>query len=217
MKIYFFSGLGANHRAFKNLKIADDFEPVFIDWNKPEPNETLTHYVQRFTDQIDTQEEFCLVGLSFGGIIVQELHQFIEPQKTILISSVQNRQQMPNYMRFSSKTSAHKAIPMKFLTSERMISYTFFRKLYSSKMPQMEEFFTHKDPYYLKWSIDKIVNWQPSCLEINNLYQMHGTKDIVFPYRNLKEEADLIERGTHIMVLQKPKEVSKLLHQYLTQ
>lgn len=215
MKLYFFSGLGANQRAFKNLKISKDFEPVFIEWNIPERGESLDHYVQRFAHEINVNEEFALVGLSFGGIIVQELNKYVNPEKTVLISSLQNRKQMPKYMKLSSRTAAHRAIPMRFFTSDKLISYAFFRKLYNPKMPGLDEFFTYKDPYYLRWSIDKIVNWRPSVEKINGLYQMHGTKDIVFPHKYLMNEADLIQNGTHIMVLQKPKEVTTLLHQYL--
>ena len=217
MKVYFFSGLGANQKAFKRLKLPEGFEPVFIEWNLPEPAETLEHYVERFTDEIDVNEPFALVGLSFGGIIVQELNKFIKPEKTILISSIKDREQMPRYLKFSSKSSAHKVLPIKFFTSNQTLSYTFFRKLYDSKMPVLEEFFTHKDPYYLKWSIDKIVNWNPDSEEIEGLYQMHGTKDIIFPHKYVADSADIIPGGSHIMVLQKPKEVSKLLEEYLTQ
>lgn len=215
MKVYFFSGLGSNRRAFKNLKLPSGFEPVYIDWNMPEVGESMDHYVQRFADEINVNEKFSLVGLSFGGIIVRELNNYLNPEKTVLISSIQNREQMPPYMKLSSKTSAHKVIPIRFFTSERLLSYTFFRKMYSSKMPVLDEYFTFKDPQYLKWSIHQIVNWSPKVQEIQGLYQMHGDHDIIFPHKYVQSSADIIKGGSHIMVLQKPKEVTKLLHQYL--
>lgn len=217
MKVYFFSGLGANRRAFKNIKLSSDFEPVYIDWNMPENGESMDHYVQRFAEEINVNEKFALAGLSFGGIIVRELNNYLNPEKTILISSIQNRGQMPAYMKLSSRTSAHKAIPIRFFTSKHLLSYTFFRKMYSSKMPDMNEFFTFNDPHYLKWSIHQIVNWKPKNEEINGLYQMHGDNDLIFPHKYVQPKADIVKGGTHIMVLQKPKEVSKLLHQYLSE
>lgn len=215
MKVYFFSGLGSNRRAFKHLKLPSGFEPVFIDWNMPEKDESMDHYVQRFAEEIDVNEKFSLVGLSFGGIIVRELNQYLSPEKTILISSIQNREQMPPYMKLSSKTSAHKVIPIRFFTSEQLLSYTFFRKMHSAKMPALDEFFTFKDPHYLKWSIHQIVNWKPKFKKINGLYQMHGDNDVIFPHKYVASSADIIKGGSHIMVLQKPKEVSKLLQEYL--
>lgn len=215
MKIYFISGLGANAKAFERLKIPQDFEPVFIEWKKPELDETLEHYVHRLAEEINPNEPFHLAGLSFGGIVVQEMNEFLNPEKTILISTIQNRGEMPGFMKLSSQFSVHKAVPIQFLTSESMLSYTFFRKLYDPRLPKLNEFFTQKDPKYLKWSIHEIVNWKPKKVEFKEIYRMHGDKDLIFPYQNI-HNADIVKDGSHIMVLQKPKEVSKLLTKYLT-
>lgn len=215
MKIYFISGLGANAKAFERLEIPKDFEPVFIEWKQPEPNETLEHYVHRLAEEINSNEPFHLAGLSFGGIVIQEMNKFLHPEKTILISTIQNRGEMPGYMKLSSQFSVHKAVPIQFFTSDSMLSYTFFRKLYDPRLPKLNEFFTHKNPEYLKWSINEIVNWQPKKVHFNQIFRMHGDKDLIFPSQNVKG-ADIIKGGSHVMVLQKPKEVSKLLNQYLT-
>lgn len=214
MKIYFISGLGANAKAFERLDIPKDFEPVFIDWKMPEPNENLEHYVHRMADEINPNEPFHLAGLSFGGIIAQEMNDFLDPDKTILISTIKNRGEMPTYMKFSSKFSAHKAVPVQFFTSDKILSYSFFRNLYDPRMPKLNEFFTQKDPVYLKWSINQVVNWKPSHVNFKEIYRMHGDRDLVFPSKQV-HDADIIKGGTHIMVLQKPKEVSKLLNYYL--
>lgn len=214
MKIYFISGLGANYKAFEKINIPKGFEAIPIDWKIPEADEKLNHYVERMCGEVSVNQPFILTGLSFGGIIAQEMHRFIKPEKTILISTVKNRNEMPGYMKLSARTQIHKFVPISFFTSEHLLSYAFFRKLYSKKMPQLNDFFTHKDNYYLKWSVDKIVNWKPYLKEIPNLYHMHGTQDIIFPSKNIKN-ADFIENGSHIMVLQKPKEVNLLFNQYL--
>ena len=214
MKIYFISGLGTNAKAFERLNIPKDFEPVFIDWKQPEPGESLEHYVHRMADEIDPSEPFHLAGLSFGGIIAQEINEFLDPEKTILISTIQNRGEMPAYMKFSSRFSAHKAVPVQFFTSDKVLSYSFFRNLYDPRLPKLNEFFTQKDPVYLKWSINEVINWHPKEVNFKEIYRMHGDKDIVFPVSQV-HNADIIKGGSHIMVLQKPKEVSKLLEQYL--
>lgn len=214
MKIYFISGLGTNRKAFERLKLLDAFEPVYLNWKQPESTETLDHYVQRMAEDINVNEAFHLVGLSFGGIIVQEMNAILNPEKTILISTIKNREEMPSYMKLSSKTQIHKAIPMQFFTSEEMLSYAFFRKLYDPRLPKLNQYFTEKNPIYLQWSIHNIVNWIPKEVKIPKLYHMHGNKDIIFP-SSLIKNADIIEGGTHIMVIQKYKEVNKLLNKYL--
>ncbi|MRI64117.1 alpha/beta hydrolase [Ornithobacterium rhinotracheale] len=213
MKLYCISGLGANQKAFKFLKFPDGIEPIFIEWLIPEKCETLAHYTQRMAKNIDTSEKFALLGLSFGGIIVQEMNRFLSPEKTILISTVKNHSELPKWMRWGGKLHADRLIPMRFFTSDSFLSYTFFRKLYDRKLPEIKEYFTHRDPYYLKWSIHQIIRWEPEDLIVKNLYHMHGDKDIVFPIKNIKN-ADIIHSGTHIMVMQQAKKVNLLLQKY---
>src|SRR5690606_4307095 len=105
MKIYQVSGLGANEKAFKYLKINPEFETVYIPWLQPEELETLGNYAERMAAKIDTSEEFILMGLSFGGIIVQEMNRFLHPKLNILISTVKSREELPLFMKFSSKTN----------------------------------------------------------------------------------------------------------------
>lgn len=216
MKIYQVSGLGANGNAFRNLKLIEGFEQEYIPWLDPEKNETLTHYTERMIDKINPTEDFLLMGLSFGGIIVQEMNRFIHPKHTILLSSIKGREELPELFKFSSFINAHKIIPMQFFTSKHIFSYMMMRKLYYSKKEDaIDDIFEFKDVNYLKWSIHKIVNWKrSSAYKIDNLTHIHGNKDIVFPLSNIKD-CKVIDGGTHIMVMQKPKAVSKEINQVL--
>ena len=218
MKIYQVSGLGANANAFRNLRLADGFEQVYIPWLQPEKNETLAHYTERMLENINPTEDFLLMGLSFGGIIVQEMNRFIDPKHTFLISTVKKRTELPKLFRFSSQINAHKIIPMSFLTSDKTFSYMMLRKLYYTdrEKDNIDDIFEFKDEYYLKWSIDKIVNWEHSAdYHEQNLTHIHGTKDIIFPIENI-ENAIQIQGGTHIMVMQKPKRISEEINKILT-
>lgn len=213
MKIYQVSGLGANEKAFKYLKLNPGFETVYIPWLQPEKDESLENYAQRMAENIDTSEEFMLMGLSFGGIIVQEMNRFLHPKLNILISTVKSREELPLFMKFSSKTNLHRLVPPKFISSENGISYAIFRKLYDAKMPDINEFFEFRDPYYLKWSMDRIVNWK-NHIEMKNFIHIHGDKDIVFPVSKIKD-AEIVNGGTHIMVMQKGRKVSELINKEL--
>lgn len=211
MKIYLISGLGANGNAFRNLRLNPDFEQVYIPWLEPERNETLAHYSERMLDKINPTEDFLLMGLSFGGIIVQEMNRFVDPKHTILLSTVKRREELPLLFRFSSRVNAHKVIPMSFLTSDHIFSYVMLRKIYytNRERDSIDDIFEYKDPYYLSWSMHKIVNWDHStAYHEKNLTHIHGNRDIVFPIKYIRN-CKVIEGGTHIMVMQKPKAVSQ--------
>jgi len=216
MKIYQVSGLGANGKAFKNIKLNDDFEQVYIPWLQPEINESLAHYTERMLDKINPTEDFLLMGLSFGGILVQEMNRLVSPKHTFLISTIKSRNEMPGLFKFSAKTNAHKIIPMSFLTSDHVFSYMMLRKLYyTKKQDAIDDIFEYKNPYYLKWSINEILNWEPKVnLDSTKFTHIHGNKDIVFPISNI-ENCEIVNGGTHIMVIQKPKIISRLINDIL--
>lgn len=211
MKIYQVSGLGANQNAFKYLKFDVEHEVIYLPWLQPESHETLEHYAQRMAENIQTDEDFILMGLSFGGLVVQEMNRFLDPKLNVLISTVKSRSELPSFMRLSATTRAHKLIPPSFLSSDKGLSYAFFRKLYSSKMPDLQEFFDYRDPEYLTWSIDQIVNWK-NHVDLKPFVHIHGDKDIVFPISNI-QDAVKIEGGNHLMVLHKARKISELINE----
>lgn len=211
--VYFISGLGANRRVFDYLLLEKELKPRFIEWKIPEKNETLPHYAERMAEAIAPKEAFSLVGLSFGGILAQEMNRYVQPEQTVLISSIKSNAELPRLMRFSAKTGAHKLLSTRFLTGNSLFSYRSLRKLYYRNPPDWDDFFTHRDPYYLKWSIHQILHWE-NTLEVQNLSHLHGTRDQVFPTKYI-ENAVFISGGTHLMILQKAKAVSAHLNRIL--
>ena len=111
MTIYFLSGLGANYSAFKYLTFPSNVQTVFIDWLAPLKNESLKSYAKRIAEKIDNTQPFILVGLSFGGMLATEVIEFVQPQKTILISSAARRQELPVYYKLAGTLGINKFFP----------------------------------------------------------------------------------------------------------
>src|SRR5687768_12225467 len=87
--IYHISGLGADDRVFKFLQLKDVNEK-FIRWIKPDSQESLSEYCKRLTSQIDPADKIVLIGISFGGIVAQEISKYIKVDKVIIISSIKS-------------------------------------------------------------------------------------------------------------------------------
>lgn len=213
MKIYRISGLGANDKAYKWMKLPEGFEVVYLPWLTPEPKESLAHYAERMAENIDTSEDFVLMGLSFGGIIVQEMNRFLDPKLNILISTVKNRNELPRFMKMSAHTQLHKLIPNHFFDSNKKLSYAVMRKFYNDKMPDLDEFFEFRDPKYIHWAIHEIVNWKNEN-EPKNYIHFHGNKDVVFPFSKIHNAVE-IDGGTHLMVMQKARKLNELIREKL--
>lgn len=85
MTLYAISGLGADERVFQYLKLEHELIP--IPWLTPENGEPIEWYAKRMAAKINTEEEFVILGVSFGGLVAVEMSKILKPTITVLISS----------------------------------------------------------------------------------------------------------------------------------
>ena len=105
MKLYVISGLGADYSVLERLEFNPDTEIVFLDWLMPEKNEDFQHYVDRMSERIDDTEPFCLLGYSFGGIMVQEINQKKKAEKVVIMGSIRSDKEKSAFSRAGDITN----------------------------------------------------------------------------------------------------------------
>ncbi len=209
MTIYFLSGLGADSRAFKYLTFPASTEIVFIDWLIPEKNEPLRSYAKRIAEKIDHSKPFILVGLSFGGILATEILEFITPQKTILVSSVSRRQELPFYYRFAGFLKLNKIIPLKSTNKINFLTNWVFGISAPKDKLLLAEILAATNSEFSRWAVNEILNWKRTVTP-SNLIRIHGNKDRVLPMFKFKPDY-LIKDGGHLIVVTQAKEISRIL------
>ena len=198
MTIYLISGLGADKRAFQKLVFPDNFEVINIEWLIPIKQESLNNYALRISKQINTNKPFILVGLSFGGIIVTELNRIIKPVKSFIISSIQNKKEIPAFLRLLGTFKIHRIIPTKFLNRTNFVLYWFFGIENDLDKKLLSQILHDTDVQFLKWAINAILSWKQEPTQLN-IYHIHGTKDKMLPIRFVKPNIK-IEEGGHFMI-----------------
>jgi predicted esterase YcpF (UPF0227 family) len=99
--IYVISGLGADHRVFKDLCIPN-YELIHIKWIAPKLNETISDYATRLSIPF-AKENPIILGLSMGGILAIEIAKIISTKQIIILSSVQKRSNLPLFITKVSK------------------------------------------------------------------------------------------------------------------
>ncbi len=208
MKLYTISGLGADEKVLEKLTFNKEIELIHIPWLIPNVNEEFSDYVLRMSESIDDSEEFYLLGYSFGGILVQEIHKLKPAKKIVIMASIRSDSEKSKLIIAGQKTNAVKYIPLRIFNDKSTFFYTFFRKLFDPKNPKLTQYFRVKDPYYLKWSMDKVANWKFD--KIPNVIQILADKDIVFPIKNSQPDF-VIKNATHLFPVTKSKEVSEIL------
>ncbi len=199
--VYFMPGLAASPLIFENISLSPDlFEVVLLEWEIPLKAETLSEYAKRIALKIK-HENPVLVGVSFGGILVQEIAQLIPVRKTIIISSVKSNREFPRRMKFARATKAYKLIPVSIILKiEKLAALSLGRKI-SQRLKLYEKFLSVRDKRYLDWAFEKVVNWDRSKPD-GDVIHIHGDSDNVFPIK-YTENCVVVNGGTHIMILNK--------------
>ena len=215
MKAYFISGLGADKKVFQNIKLPSDYEPVFLDWISPKKkDESLHEYAVRFAEIITSEENFILIGLSFGGMLASEIARIKKPVKTIIISSLASSDELPWYFKQAGKIGLHKALPVSLLKAA-----TLLNRIMGAGTPEDKAIVYHyvknAEPAFIRWSLHAIVNWKQQE-RLPGLIHLHGDQDHLLPVKFAHPDY-LIKKGGHLMVLNKADEVNQVLHSILSQ
>ena len=201
--VYFIPGMAANPSIFKHIQLPEDqFEQHLLSWFVPEKNMTLSEYALKMTQSI-SHENVILVGVSFGGLLVQEMARHVKTRKVIVVSSVKHESELPKRMLFAKYTKVHKLLPTGLVNNVELLAKYAFGETVNKRLELYEEYLSIRDKYYIDWSIDQIVNWKqnycPECL-----VHIHGEKDNVFPIGNIKD-CIRVKNGTHTMIIHRAK------------
>ena len=197
-------GMAASSSIFERIHLPTDiFEVHLLEWVLPKINESLKEYAKRMSKNIKHQN-VILVGVSFGGILVQEMKPFVNSQKVIIISSVKSNAELSRSMKIAKTTKAYKLIPTKlFENIELLAKFTFGSTILKQKIKLYEKFLSVRDKVYLDWAIEQIINWDRAIID-NEIIHIHGDADEVFPIIQIKNCIQ-VKGGTHIMILTKYK------------
>ena len=191
-------GLGASSKIFEFIKLDKKFKLIKLDWISPFENESLSSYAKRMTRKIKHENPYIL-GVSFGGILVQEMSVFYKFSKVIIVSSIKSKFELPISMVLVRKTNANIFFPSKWINNIENLVLFVFGDFVKKKVMHYKRYLSVRDPQYLKWAVKQQINWKRTSI-ISNLVHIHGDKDNVFPTRYIKN-AIIVKDGTHAMIL----------------
>lgn len=213
LRVYFISGMCNSCEVFNGLILPKGFEKTYIEWLMPEENESLNSYTHRMAMHINTSQPFILVGYSFGAIIMHEMNRFLTPEKNIVISSMKSAEEIPNLFKLANRIHFVRLIPKSVFGATKFITTVFSQTLFNMPAERVSELMTYTNPIYIRWAVDQITKWKPQN-EHFNTYHIHGTKDQIFPYKQIKNPYT-IEDGDHLMVMTHADRISQYLQEIL--
>lgn len=213
--VYFVPGLAAGPLIFENIKLPEDtFEVHILEWLVPVPNESLEAYVKRMAESVK-HDNPVLIGVSFGGIIVQEMADVVNARKVIIISSAKCNKEFPRRMRFAKATHAYSIFPTGIMQNVDRISAWFKGNGFIAKRLRLyEKYLSVRDKKYLDWAFKNVITWSRTEADPNVIH-IHGDADEVFPAKYLKGYIP-VEGGTHIMIINKFAWINRYLPKIIT-
>ncbi len=196
-------GMAASPSIFNGLQLSEQYFKVKrLQWFLPDKGVSLQQYAKEMCEQVE-EENPVLIGVSFGGFLVQEMAKHVAAKKVIIISSVKHHTELPKRMLFARYTKVHKLLPTGLVNNVELLAKYAFGETVTKRLELYEQYLAMRDKTYIDWCIDTIVNWKQTQPP-TNLVHIHGEKDAVFPISNIND-CITVKNGTHTMIIHRAK------------
>lgn len=201
--VYLMPGMAASSDIFEHIALPESkFKTVRLDWFNPQKGMSLTDYAKAMLANI-THPNPVLIGVSFGGVLVQEMARHIPTRKVIIISSVKEKKEMPRRLIFAKYTKAHKLLPTGMVNNIELLAKYAFGETVTKRLDLYERYLSIRDKTYLDWAIDQMVRWNQREYD-PGIVHIHGEKDAVFPFQYINDCIP-VKNGTHTMIIHRYK------------
>ena len=198
--LYFMPGMAASPKIFELIKLPRNISVNYLVWIKPLKDEPLNSYALRMSRFIKYKDPI-LVGVSLGGVLVQEIAKIIKCEKIIIISSIKSRSELPKSMIMAKHTKIHKLLPIKWIEDIENLALFVFGNKIKIRVSLYKKYLSERDPEYLKWAINSLVNWQQNNF-LESTIHIHGEDDNIFPINMIMKPVIKI-KGSHAIILTK--------------
>lgn len=211
--IFLLPGFALDPEIFSKLEISGNLH--FMSWLEPNRDEALEDYAQRMiaTYQIPSGENTVLIGHSFGGMVVQTIASFLEVETVVLLASVKSAEEKPLSFKMIPALPYQRWFSKAMVTQSVGIWGRFHGYNTPEKVADFQDMVNNKSDYYMQWSLQQILDWDTPKFSAQ-LIHLHGDQDKTF-FINCIKEPIVIPGGHHLLPLQKPKEVSKIINEVL--
>ena len=207
-RLYCIPGLGVDRRIFQNLNLP--MPRYYLHWPTPQKTESLRDYALRMAAQIQ-EENPVLLGVSFGGVIAQEIAAHLPVRALILISTVTHPTELPLQLKIM------RTVPLYQLGRGewRIQTLPFWAPKFGIDSEEEQIFlkimFRGFEDQYRMWATRSLLSWEGSTHSVPQL-RLHGEHDKLFPRRYIKG-ATIIRGGRHFMISQHaPEIISEVLY-----
>ncbi|MBD2723808.1 alpha/beta hydrolase [Hymenobacter armeniacus] len=208
---YLIPGLGADERVFQFLRLHGEVH--VLQWLPPQtPREPLPHYAARLAVAVPGGQPCWLVGVSFGGVLAQEVGALRPQARVVLISSFTGPQELPWLGRLARATGLHHLVPPQLLPRLPQVAQWLFGARNGGEYRLLRQILLDTDVAFTRWAIAQLVQW-PGRLG-QPVVRIHGTADRLLPAGAAHSQYRL--PGGHLIIISQAREISRILNELAT-
>ncbi len=197
--VYCVPGMCAKPTIFEHLHLPKDRYCIhWIPWKMPTKKEPIEVYSKRMCTEVK-HKNVILIGVSLGGVVIQEMQKFISVKKLILISSVKTKYEIPPIMQWGRRTRLYKLLPAWLAKHFRKMERWPLGKYIKSRLHIYNKFIGVDDKRYIRWAAHEFLYWNRTE-PLPGIIHIQGTKDQILPAKYIKN-CILVEGGTHLMII----------------
>jgi pimeloyl-ACP methyl ester carboxylesterase len=204
---YLIPGLGADERVFQFLRLQGKVQ--VLRWLAPEnAKEPLPHYAARLAASVPGDQVCWIVGVSFGGVLAQEVGRLRPLARVVLVSSFTGSKELPWLGRVSRATGLHHFMPPQLLPRLPRVAQWFFGVKNGREYQLLRQILRDTDPHFTRWALVQLLQWpgrpEPPAVRI------HGAEDRLLPSGAAHSQYAL--PGGHLIIVSQAREISRILN-----
>lgn len=212
-------GLGSTPAVFDHQRKAfgDRLEtPAFIPH---QPNESVAAYAQRWAHQLSKPGDdrpLFLGGVSFGGMLAQEMamHLTPRPRAVILIATARQGDQVTGLLQFAELLgryvptgSVNKSLPL------MKLAFALREGLDDDDKARLMQAARQVDPAMTKWASSAAVGWPgfEAPTDYPTVHHIHSKRDWVIKAPGDGADVELIDGDSHLLHMTHRHTVNRFL------
>ncbi len=206
-------GLGGDARLFEPQQALGRL--VVPRWIEPRSDEALSSYAARLAHAIRRDHRldgpYALGGVSFGGVVAQEMARVLEPRAVALIASCRSASSIAPAVRWFR--GAVDLLPRSFTRwgveqtrgaiAARAGAFPYPRRL-------VAEMADGVSAEFIRWATGAIVRWPGAELQGRPVRHIHGSRDPIIPADRVWPD-EWVPEGEHLINLTHPEQVNRFL------
>jgi pimeloyl-ACP methyl ester carboxylesterase len=206
---YLIPGLGADERVFRRLRLAGTVH--ILQWLAPQsPSEPLAHYAARLAEAVPPHTPCWLVGVSFGGLLAQEIGRRRPLARVVLISSLGQPADLPPLLRLAGATKLHRLVPFGLLKWLPRLAQWFFGARGGTEYRLLRQILHDTNPAFARWATAQLLAWRGPGRP--GIVRLHGTRDRLLPAGAAHIDYRVPGAG-HFLIVSHAVQVSQMLNE----